>query len=116
MLSLRDVYDNTISQACTLNDIYVGSSREAKWGRIINITTDGAWCHAANVSYGASKFAIESYSRSAATELGPYGITVNVISPGAVQTGWMPSELERESHVIFSVKYSSMVAPDVCIV
>ena len=103
MLSLRDVYDNTISQACTLNDIYVGSS-------------DGAWCHAANVSYGASKFAIESYSRSAATELDPYGITVNVISPGAVQTGWMPSELERESHVMFSVKYSSMVAPDVCIV
>ena len=27
---------------------------------------------------------------------GLYGITVNVISPGAVQTGWMPKELERE--------------------
>jgi 3-oxoacyl-[acyl-carrier protein] reductase len=71
-------------------------SRDAKWGRIINITTDGARCHASNVSYGASKFAIESYTRSAATELGPYGITVNVISPGAVQTGWIPYELEKE--------------------
>lgn len=70
--------------------------RDAKWGRIINITTDGARCHASNVSYGASKFAIESYTRSAAIELGPYGITVNVISPGAVQTGWMPVELEKE--------------------
>lgn len=66
------------------------------WGRIINITTDGARCHASNVSYGASKFAIESYTRSAATELGPYGITVNVVSPGAVQTGWMPAEMEKE--------------------
>jgi 3-oxoacyl-[acyl-carrier protein] reductase len=71
-------------------------SHKAKWGRIINITTDGARCHASNVSYGASKFAIESYTRSAATELGPYGITVNVISPGAVQTGWIPPSLEKE--------------------
>lgn len=71
-------------------------ARRARWGRIVNITTDGARCHASNVSYGASKYAVESYSRSAAAELGPFGITVNVISPGAVQTGWMPVELERE--------------------
>ena len=67
-----------------------------KWGRIINISTDGAAGHASNVSYGASKHAAESYARAAASELGPYGITVNVISPGAVQTGWMPAELEKE--------------------
>jgi len=68
--------------------------RNSKWGRIINVTTDGARCHASNVSYGASKYAIESYTRSAAIELGPYGVTANVISPGAVQTGWMPKEIE----------------------
>ncbi|MGD8535479.1 MAG: SDR family oxidoreductase [Candidatus Aminicenantes bacterium] len=69
--------------------------RNAKWGRIINISTDGAYAHPSNVSYGASKYAIESYSRAAAVELGPYGITVNVISPGAVQTGWMTPEIEK---------------------
>ena len=69
---------------------------KSTWGRIINISTDGARCHASNVSYGASKYAIESYTRSAAIELGPYGITVNVISPGAVQTGWMPDDLEKQ--------------------
>lgn len=71
-------------------------AHDGERGRIINITTDGARCHASNVSYGASKFAIESYTRSAATELGPYGITVNVVSPGAVQTGWMSPEMEKE--------------------
>lgn len=71
-------------------------ARNRQWGRIINITTDGARCHASNVSYGASKYAIESYTRSAANELGPYGVTVNVVSPGAVQTGWLPLELEKE--------------------
>jgi 3-oxoacyl-[acyl-carrier protein] reductase len=69
-------------------------ARKAAWGRIINISTDGAYAHASNVSYGASKFAVESYSRAAAHELGPYGITINVVSPGAVQTGWMRTELE----------------------
>lgn len=71
-------------------------ARKASWGRIINISTDGAYAHPSNVSYGASKFAVESYSRAAAYELGPYGITVNVISPGAVQTGWMTPQLEKE--------------------
>lgn len=69
--------------------------RKSTWGRIVNITTDGAYAHPSNISYGASKFAVESYSRAAAYELGPYGITVNVVSPGAVQTGWMTKELEQ---------------------
>jgi 3-oxoacyl-[acyl-carrier protein] reductase len=64
-------------------------ARRSDWGRIINISTDGASGHAWNVSYGASKYAGESYSKAAAHELGPYGITVNVIAPGAVQTGWL---------------------------
>jgi len=71
-------------------------ARNAEWGRIINISTDGAYAHPSNVSYGASKLAMESYTRAAAYELGPYGITVNVISPGAVQTGWMPAALKME--------------------
>ncbi len=66
-----------------------------KWGRIINISTDGAYAHPSNVSYGASKLAMESYTRAAAYELGLYGITANVISPGAVQTGWMPPEIKE---------------------
>jgi 3-oxoacyl-[acyl-carrier protein] reductase len=69
--------------------------RKGDWGRIINISTDGAHAHPSNVSYGASKLAMESYTRAAAYELGPYGITVNVISPGAVQTGWMPSKIQK---------------------
>lgn len=71
-------------------------SRKAAWGRVINISTDGASAHPSAISYGASKHATESYSRAAAIELGPYGITVNVISPGAVQTGWITPELQQQ--------------------
>jgi 3-oxoacyl-[acyl-carrier protein] reductase len=65
-------------------------------GRIINISTAGAYCFPSEISYSASKFALESYTRSAVVELGKYGITVNVLSLCPVQTGWINSELEKE--------------------
>jgi 3-oxoacyl-[acyl-carrier protein] reductase len=70
--------------------------RGASWGRIINISTDAADAHTGAVSYAASKHALESYSRSAAHELGKYGITVNIIAPGPVQTGWLRPDEEIE--------------------
>ncbi len=65
------------------------------WGRIINISADCAWGCPKEISYRASKYALESYSRSAAAELGPYGITVNIVSPGPVQSGYIASEVEE---------------------
>ena len=70
--------------------------RGASWGRIIYVSTDGASGFSGEVSYGASKHALESYSRAAASELGKYGITVIVVSLGAVQTGWISPKLEEE--------------------
>ena len=70
--------------------------RGARQGRIINLSTDAAHAHEANVSYAASKHAIESYSRSAASELGRYGITVNVVAPGPIQTGYLTPEQEND--------------------
>jgi len=70
-------------------------ARGAQWGRIVNISTDGAERFPSEISYGASKFALESYTRSAATELGRFGVTVNVVSLGPVQTGWLSAEVER---------------------
>jgi 3-oxoacyl-[acyl-carrier protein] reductase len=71
-------------------------ARGARWGRIINVSTDGAAGFPDEISYWASKHALESWSRAAACELGPYGIAVNTVSPGPVQTGWMPRELEEK--------------------
>ena len=70
--------------------------RGATWGRIVNVSTDGASGFPGEVSYGASKHAMESYSRAAAIELGPLGITVNVVAPGPVQTGYITPEMEEK--------------------
>jgi 3-oxoacyl-[acyl-carrier protein] reductase len=68
--------------------------REAKWGRIINVSTDAAYKFPSEITYGASKLALEGYSRSAAAELGQFGVTVNTLSLGPIQTGWITPKLE----------------------
>ncbi len=68
-------------------------ARLADWGRIITLTTVAA--HGASISYAASKRALVSYSLSAAVELGRYGITVNVVCPGANQTGYITAKNEK---------------------
>ncbi len=54
-------------------------------GRIINI---GSGCNKVAfpnlVSYTASKGGIEQFTKVAAAELGPHGITVNCVAPGAI--------------------------------
>lgn len=95
------IYDhfavNTRAVALTIAEFAFRHARHRKnWGRIINVSTDGAPSFPGEVSYGASKYAMESYSRAAAVELGKLGITINVISPGPVQTGWITPEFEAE--------------------
>lgn len=72
------------------------TARRATWGRVVNVSTDAAAAHPSAISYGASKHALESYSRAAAWELGRYGITVNVVAPGPIQTGWIVPDLEAQ--------------------
>jgi 3-oxoacyl-[acyl-carrier protein] reductase len=67
--------------------------REARWGRIVTITSGGPNGFPDEISYGASKAALESYTYSAAWELGPLGITANVVYPPATDTGWMNDEI-----------------------
>ena len=60
-----------------------GIMKEQRRGRIINVTSLAFLGGLGHSSYSASKGGIVSFSWSVARELGPYGITCNMISPGA---------------------------------
>jgi 3-oxoacyl-[acyl-carrier protein] reductase len=59
-------------------------------GRIVAFTSGALH---GEVAYGASKAALERIVVAAAAELGPRGITVNAVDPGATDTGWISPEL-----------------------
>lgn len=71
-------------------------ARGASWGRIVTLTSGGSDGFPTEVSYGAAKAALENYTMSAAHELGPFGITANVVYPPATDTGWV-TDAVRES-------------------
>lgn len=58
-------------------------------GVIVALTSDHV---TGNLPYGASKGALDRLVISAARELGPRGISANVLNPGPIDTGWMDDE------------------------
>ena len=75
----------------------LGHMKKQKWGRIVNIASEVFHRGVANFSgYVAAKGGQIGWSRSMATELAPFGITVNVVAPG-----WIPVERhEKEPQVV----------------
>lgn len=63
-------------------------------GRIINMTSgQGLGPMPDELAYGATKGAIEAFTRSLAPAVMPLGITVNAVNPGPTDSGWIDSAL-----------------------
>lgn len=75
--------------------------RRRRAGRIINISSVSFWIGASNcAAYVSAKGGLIGLTRSLARDLGPLGINVNAITPGAVLTAQekdaaTPEELDR---------------------
>ncbi len=62
---------------------------DATGGAIVAFTSDHT---TGNLPYGASKGALDRIVISAARELGPQGLSANVVNPGPIDTGWMDAD------------------------
>lgn len=61
--------------------------KQNAYGRIINICSlNGVNAHKFTADYNAAKEAVRAYTRTAAVEWAPHGITANIICPGAATT------------------------------
>ncbi len=62
-------------------------------GCIINMSSGGATrAHRCFVAYDATKGGIEAMSRAMALDLGPYGVRVNIMTPGSIDTTGISEE------------------------
>lgn len=76
-----------------LNSVYYTSKAVlrpmigSRWGRIINIISPSALMgRAGQTNYSASKGGVLSFTKSLARESARFGITVNAVSPGLIET------------------------------
>lgn len=66
--------------------------KDRNYGRIINVSSQAALTGSTmHAHYVAAKSGILGFTYSLVKELGPYGITVNIVSPGRIQTDMITS-------------------------
>jgi 3-oxoacyl-[acyl-carrier protein] reductase len=69
---------------------------EAKFGRIICLSSTSARGNRGQANYSAAKAGLQGFVRTLALELGNYGITANAIAPGFIETAMTRATAERQ--------------------
>jgi NAD(P)-dependent dehydrogenase (short-subunit alcohol dehydrogenase family) len=97
----EDWWDRVIK--VNLKSVFLCSFRAARamarrhQGVIINMSSGGATrSHRGMAAYDASKGGIEALTRAIALDLAPYGIRVNAVVPGSIDSQGMSQEIKRE--------------------
>ena len=68
---------------------------EAKFGRIVNLSSTSAQGNRGQVNYSAAKAGLQGYTKTLAIELGKFGITANAVAPGFTVTEMIAETAER---------------------
>lgn len=82
-----DVIRTNLTSCFNLCRAVIESMRERKFGRIVNVgSVNGQAGQYGQVNYAASKSGMHGFTKALAQEGAAYGITVNAVAPGYVNT------------------------------
>jgi 3-oxoacyl-[acyl-carrier protein] reductase len=80
-------YDRNVLAAVRVSASLLPGMRQARWGRVINISSGAATMPpATGADYSAAKSAINALTASMAKAVAADGITVNAVSPGTIKS------------------------------
>nr|WP_271213403.1 3-oxoacyl-ACP reductase FabG [Rhodococcus wratislaviensis]GLK40488.1 3-oxoacyl-ACP reductase [Rhodococcus wratislaviensis] len=68
---------------------------EAKFGRIVNLSSTSALGNRGQANYSAAKAGLQGFTKTLALELGKFGVTANAIAPGFIETEMTAATAER---------------------
>jgi 3-oxoacyl-[acyl-carrier protein] reductase len=101
---LAVTYDMNVRTAVQVVQAVLPGMVEARWGRIVNVTSLTTLGVAERTPYAGSKAALETDTRIWAGELASSGITVNAVAPGPIETEMFrersPAGSEREARLL----------------
>lgn len=83
------VIDVVLTGAFNCCKAVIDPMREAGWGRIVNMSSRSHLGNPGQVNYSAAKAGLLGFTRALALESGRFGITVNAVAPGFVETEGM---------------------------
>lgn len=116
LAALYQVMDLNVRVAVQVAQVFVGGMKARRDGRIVNICSRAAFGALGRTSYSAAKSALIGCTRTWALELAPYGITVNAVAPGPVETelyrAAFPVGSDEERRSLASIPMGRVAQPD----
>jgi 3-oxoacyl-[acyl-carrier protein] reductase len=83
--------------------------KEQKYGRIINVTSiNGLRGKFGQTNYSASKAGIIGFTKALAKELGAFGVTVNAVAPGLIETAMLKESEARDKIIDMAMAESAL--------
>jgi len=113
---LDELVDLFLTSTILLTQACLSAMKAARFGRIVMISSRAAVGLATRTIYSATKSGQFGLLRTWALELGPHGITVNVIAPGPISTKMftdvVPLESDKGKSLIQNIPMRRIGTPD----
>jgi NAD(P)-dependent dehydrogenase (short-subunit alcohol dehydrogenase family) len=116
LASLFNVLDLNVRVAVQVAQAFVESMKVRRAGRIVNVVSRAIHGGYDRTSYSAAKSALVGCTHTWALELAEFGITVNAVSPGPIETELFrasrPVGSEAEKRMLASIPMRRIGSPD----